>query len=92
MAELEAELQEMVARGREIFVQVQDSLKKELTRRFPAEDFSWIDDIFPDEEGEGEEQAEENPTNWVFIDAVIDIENTNVIQTREAKPEDVPPM
>lgn len=46
-------------------------------KKFPSEDFTWIDDIFPKEEGdEGEQdeegQAEENPTNRVSTDNVID--------------------
>lgn len=35
-----------------MFVQGQNFVKKALLKCFPADDFSWIDDIFPDEEDE----------------------------------------
>lgn len=67
-----------------MFVQGQDSVDKELTRRFPAEEFSWINDNFPNEEEdeeEGEEQTKDNLINWISADNVIDVKNTNVIET-----------
>lgn len=81
-----------MAWGGEMFVQGQDSVMKELIRRFPTYDFFWINDIFSDEEDkneEGEEQAEDNPTNRVFMDIVIE---NNIIETQEEEYEDVPPM
>lgn len=59
MDELEAELEEMVAQSREMFVLGQDSVKKELINRFPIENFSWMDDIFLDEEGEDKDRQDE---------------------------------
>lgn len=32
-----------------MFVEGQGLIKKELVRRFPFEDFTWIDSIFPEE-------------------------------------------
>lgn len=57
-----------------------------MLKRFPSKDFSWIDDIFPDEEEEGEteegeRQVEDNPIDRVSLDNVIDIKNINVIET-----------
>lgn len=46
VVELEAELQQTVARGKKMFFQGQDSIKKEFTRQFLGEDFSWIDNNF----------------------------------------------
>lgn len=78
-----------------MFFQGQDSIKKEFTRQFLGEDFSWIDNKFPDEEDkdeEGKEQTEDNPTDWVSADNVIDVENTKVIETQEKESENDPPM
>lgn len=91
MAKLEADLQETMAWDGEIFIKGQDSMKKELIRHFSTEDFSWIDNIFLDEEdedGEGEEQAEEYPTNRVSTNTVIE---NNIIEIREES-ENVPPI
>lgn len=41
-----------------MFVQGQDSMKKELVKRFPSEDFYWIDYIFPEEEGDEIKEGE----------------------------------
>lgn len=49
-------------------------MKKELTKQFFVEEFSWIDDILLDEEGK--EQTKDNPTDRVSTDNVINIENT----------------
>lgn len=49
VTELEAELQKTVAQGGEMFIQGQGSIKKELLKYFPSEDFSWIDNIFSEE-------------------------------------------
>lgn len=84
--ELEAELQETLAWGGEIFVEGQDLVKKELVKWFPSEEFSKTDNIFLEEEGDNdeqdeEEQVEDNPTDWVSTDNVIDVENTDIIET-----------
>lgn len=77
-AELETELQVTVAQVGEMFGKGQDSIKKEFVKMFPSEVFTWINDIFPKEEGdemeEGEGQAEGIPHDRVFIDNVIDVE------------------
>lgn len=65
-----------------------------MVKRFPVEEFAWIDDIFPEEEEDDdqkEEQAESNPTNWVFIENIADIDNSNVLEVRK-ETEDVPPL
>lgn len=49
VVELEVELQDTVARGEEMLIEGQDSVKKELIKRFPTEDFSKIDNIFSKE-------------------------------------------
>lgn len=41
-----------------MFVEVQDSVKKELLMRFTTKDFSWINNIFPEKEEDEEEQKE----------------------------------
>lgn len=73
-----------------MFVQDQGSVKKELMKHYPYEDFSWIDDILPEEEGEGEgehvedtpfkdERDEVVPSNWVS--PIMNVENFNVTET-----------
>lgn len=53
-------------------------LKKELFRHFPIEDFSWINDIFP-EEDEGEEgMTEDNPHNPASI-----VNDESMLEARE---------
>lgn len=69
-----------MAWGRGMFVQNQDSVKKELIRGFPSKDFSWIDNMFPDEDEDEEEEEEED--NRVSIDTIVDVKN-NVIETQE---------
>lgn len=74
-----------------MFVEGQDSVKKELVKRFPIEDFSWIDDIFPKEEEEDEQeerQSGDNPSTQASIDGVTEI-NKNKIEGREKATEDV---
>lgn len=68
-------------------------VKKELVRRFPFEDFVWIDDIFLEEgRDEGEQEKEKQVEDNSAVRASVDvIENTDVIETREEEPED-PPM
>lgn len=95
IAELDAELQETMARGREILVEGQDSIKKELVKRFPFEDFTWIDDIFPkededeDEDGQNEERTiKDNPPDSASTIIAID---EHVIETWEEAIDDVPP-
>lgn len=64
ITELEAELQETVAQGGEIFVVGQNSVKKELVKSFPIENFAWIDNIFLEEEEDKQEgQTEDNHLN-----------------------------
>lgn len=96
IVKLEAELQETVARRGEMFVEGQDSIKKEVVKKFPSKNFTWIDDIFLEEGDEGEQeeegQAKENPTSRVSVDNVIDIENNDVVETREKGFEDLPAM
>lgn len=41
-----------------MFVDGQDSVKKELIKRFSTEDFSWFDDIFLEEEEEDEQEED----------------------------------
>lgn len=53
------------------------------------EDFSWIDNIFLEEEEEG--LTENNPTDQVFTENVIDVDNTTITETRKEEIEDVPP-
>lgn len=53
--DLEA-LKEMVALGGEMLIEDQDLVKKELLKHFPTEEFSQIDDIFPKEEEEDEQE------------------------------------
>lgn len=59
-----------------MFVQGQYFIKKELIKRFSAEDFSWIDDIFPEEEEDEEEEGltKDNPTDRISTENIIDIE------------------
>lgn len=47
-----------MVRGREMFVEGQDSMKKELIKRFLTENFSWIDDIFTEDDNEEQEAKE----------------------------------
>lgn len=85
VAELEVELQETVAQGGEMFIQGQDSVRKELVKWFPSEDFSWINDIFPEEEDAIENmegRVEGTPNDWISTDNIMDVENTDVMETR----------
>lgn len=80
-----------------MLIEGQNSVKKELVKRFPSEDFTYIDDIFPEQEGHEDEQEEErqskdNPIDQVSIDNVVDVENTDVMETREEESEDPPLM
>lgn len=96
VAKLEVELEETVARGGEIFVQGQDSVKRELAKRFPAKDFSWIDDIFSDEKdveenenGQDKERTiEDNSPDPASIVIAID---ESIAEAREEATDDVPP-
>lgn len=75
-----------------MFIEGQDSIKKELVKHFPIENFAWIDDNFLEEEEDEqeEEQTEDNTTDQVSTENTIDIENINVIEAREEETEDVP--
>lgn len=77
-----------------MFIERQDSVKKELVKYFMAEDFAQINDIFPEEEEDEheEEQTEYNPADWVFIENVVDINNANITGTQEEETEDVHPL
>lgn len=61
-----------------MFIQGQDLVKKELVKRFPIEDFVWINDIFPeeedkDEDGQDEERlTEDHPSNTVSNIIIVD--------------------
>lgn len=69
-----------------MFIEGQGFVKKELVKCFPIEDFTWIDEIFPEEEEDDEwegEQPEDNPTNQVSVKNLIDVENTNVLKTQK---------
>lgn len=71
-----------------MFVEGQDSVKKELVKRFSSENFAWIDDILPEEE-EGEDEQEEeriDDIDRVPAENVIDIGNADVIETHEVIP------
>lgn len=77
-----------MAQGGEMFVEGQDSVKKELVKRFSSENFAWIDDILPEEE-EGEDEQEEeriDDIDRVPAENVIDIGNADVIETHEVIP------
>lgn len=82
-----------MAWGREMFVEGQDSVKKELFKCFSTEDFSQTDDIFPEEEQDDEQdegQNKDNPLNRISRDDVID---ENVTEAQEEETEDIhPPM
>lgn len=76
-----------------MFIEGQDSAKKELLKCFPTEYFSQIDDIFPEEEEDEDEQeerqSEDNPPNRASIDNVIEIDE-NITEAQEEATEDVP--
>lgn len=98
MAELEVEFQETVAWGREMFVQEQDSIKTELIRRFPTEDFSWIENIFLNEEDwdkdgwEEEGVIEDNPPDQApSIIANNEIASEVASEVWEEAINDIPP-
>lgn len=59
-----------------MFIEGEDSVKKERIKQFPIEDFSWIDDIFPEEEEDEQKEGdiEDNPLNRVSYENVIDID------------------
>lgn len=82
----------MVAQDREMFVQSQDSVKKELLKHFSAKDFSWIDDIFPHEEEEDrrdkEGLIEDNPPGAASTAIASDKPITGI---RVEAADDVPP-
>lgn len=78
-----------------MFIEGQDSFKKELVKNFLAEDFAWIDDIFPkeeddeDEDGQDEERpTEDNPSDPASNVITID---ENVTEVWEEATDDVPP-
>lgn len=71
----------------------QDSVKKELIKRYPLKDFSWINDILPKEEEEEEQVEERQNSNHSFdstlTEDVIIVEN--VIGAQEGVSEEDPP-
>lgn len=68
IVELEVEFQGTMAREGEMFFEGQDMVKKELVKWFSSEAFSWIDDIFPKEERDEDEQEEEGQAEDNSID------------------------
>lgn len=46
----------MADRG-SLYVEAQDTIKEELTMHFLGEEFSWIDDILPENEKDEEEEG-----------------------------------
>lgn len=94
IAELEAELQDTVAQGGEMFLEDQDSVKKELIKRYPLEDFSGIDDILLEEDEDEDRQDKERPTEENYSDPasdenVIAVDDT-IIEDQEEATENVP--
>lgn len=82
---------------REIFVKGQDLIKNELVKRFPTEDFTWINDSFAkedededeNEDGQNDERpTEDNPSNPAFNIIVVD---KSVIEAWEEAINYVPP-
>lgn len=94
VTKLEAKLKETMVRGGEMFVQGQDSIKKELAKHFSVEEFSWIDDMFlneKDEDKDGQDKEriiEDNPPDPASI--VIEIPEP-ITEAREEATDDVPP-
>lgn len=71
-------------------------MKNELIKWFPAEDFSWIYNNFPEEKDEDENgqdkeiPTENNPSDLASNENVIVIDE-NVIEDQDEATEDVPP-
>lgn len=68
-------------------------------KHFPLENFSWIDDILPEEEHKGEKEHAEDTlaeqdcdedvlSDQVFPINIIDIDNINVMETQADEPDD----
>lgn len=75
-----------------MFIEGQDSVKKEMIKHFSTEDFAWIDDIFLEEEGEYEQEEERiEDIDRVFVENAIGVENMNVTETREEETANIPP-
>lgn len=76
-----------------MFIEGEDSIKKEGIKHFPTEDFSWIDDIFPEEEEDEQKEGdiEDNPLNRVSYENVIDIDE-NLTEAQQEVTKDIPPV
>lgn len=76
-----------------MFIEGEDSVKKERIKQFPIEDFSWIDDIFPEEEEDEQKEGdiEDNPLNRVSYENVIDIDE-NLTEAQQEVTKDIPPV
>lgn len=77
-----------------MFVQRQDSIKKELVKHFSAEDFYWIDEIFSDEENEDDNRQDEKRTiedNLPYLASTAAAIDEHVIKVREEKTDNDPP-
>lgn len=75
-----------------MFIEGQDSIKKELAKRFPTKDFVQIDNIFHEEEEEDKQEEvhiKGNLTDGVSTEN-IDIDE-NVTEAREEETEDISP-
>lgn len=71
-----------------MFVEGQESVKRELVKRFPSKDFSWIDDILLEEKEDEDEHEEERIDDIDRAPAknIIDVGNANVIETPKVIP------
>lgn len=93
VVELEVELHETVARGREMLVEGQDSVGG-ADQALSSWGFSWIDDIFSEEEDEDKDRQnekrlnEDNPYDPASAGNIIDVEN--VIKAQKEETKDVP--
>lgn len=77
-----------------MFIQDQDSVKKELVKRFASKVFSQIDDIFSEEEDDVKEEegcVEKTPNDRVSTHNIIDVKNSDIIETRVEEFENIPP-
>lgn len=96
--ELKNELKDMVARGGDMFIEGQDSMKEELIKHFLIEDFSWIDDILPKEDDKKEQEGEEgrkdenNPFSPTSTENNASPADDNVIKGRREGTKDSPAL
>lgn len=63
-----------------------------MEKRFPSKNFTWIDDIFPEEKEREDKQEEERIKDIDQVSAEPnDVKNVNVTEIREEETEDIPP-